>query len=239
MKVLDKIRKECDIIIRVADARNPATLFPFPTRKHTIIVFNKSDLCSKDEIAAMRKKYGKAIFISTRKREGKWRLFYELVRIAKLERRPIRVGIIGYPNVGKSSLINFLKGRRTARVSATPGETKGVQWIRLRPDILLYDTPGVVPPKKTAEELAKSFAVSASNVEDAEGIAELLIMEMVSKRGLENVCAHYGIACEKSMPPSRMLMLIAKRYNMLAPGGKLDLDRAARKIIMDWQKGEV
>ncbi|MEM0437852.1 MAG: GTPase [Candidatus Micrarchaeia archaeon] len=239
MKVLDRIRKECDVIIRVADARNPATLFPFPTRRHTLIVFNKVDLCDEREVNALRKKYRTAMFVSTRNREGKGKLFYELVRIAKQEGRPIRVGIIGYPNVGKSSLINLLKGRRTAKVSATPGETKGVQWIRLRPDILLYDTPGVVPIKKTQEELAKSFAVSASNVEDAEGTAEKMIMEMVRKKGLENVCAHYGIACERNMAPSRMLALIARRYNMLAPGGELDLDRAARKVIRDWQKGKI
>ena len=123
---LNKIRKECDVILRVGDARNPKTLFPFKTsRKTVLVVFTKIDICDVKELEKLRKKYKNAIFISTRTRKGKGHLLHKLIEIAKREKRLIRVGVIGYPNVGKSSLINMLRGRRSAKVSATPGETKG------------------------------------------------------------------------------------------------------------------
>ena len=147
MNLLNKIKTECDLIIRVADARNPKTLFSFPTTKKTLIVFNKMDLLTTEELEKLRKKYKNAIFTSTRTRKGKGNLLHKIIAFANMEDRLVRVGVVGYPNVGKSSLINMMRGTRSAKVSATPGETRGVQWLKIKNNIMMYDTPGVITVK--------------------------------------------------------------------------------------------
>ncbi len=241
MKAIDAIRRECDVIIRVADPRNLKTLFPFKTRKRIIIVFNKIDICPKNVLDALRKKYRQAVFVSTRTRKGKRTLLSKLSMIAKSEKRLIRVGVIGYPNVGKSSLINMLRGRRSARVSATPGETKGIQWLKIKENILMYDTPGVVinRARMSESELVSSFVISPSKIKNPEAAAERIIVDVMKKRGVEFLRKHYKLNLNSSESPSKIIEKIAKRQGMLLKRGELDLDRAAKKIIMDRQKGKI
>ncbi len=239
MRVLDRIKKECDVILRVADARNIKTLFPFKTGKKTIVVFNKIDLCSVGELEALHRKYRTAVFLSTRTGKGKGRLLYALITIAKREKRPIRVGVIGYPNVGKSSIINMLRGRRSARVSPIPGETKGVQWLRIRDDVLMYDTPGVIAGKKDEQELVSAFAIAPENLEYAEGTAVELIRDITRKYGMQKLCSFYKIECEEAESPENILEKIARRHGMFMKGGRLDVDRAAKKVIREWQQGKM
>lgn len=236
MKTIDLIKKECNVIIRVADARNPKTLFPFRTKKRTIIVFNKIDICTDEKLNALRKKYKSAVFVSTRTRKGKAKMIKMLSMIAKKEKGLIRVGVVGYPNVGKSSIINMLRGKRSARVSATPGETKGVQWLKIKDGILMYDTPGVITHWQNEKSLVKAFAITAENAKDPEGIAEHILKVLKKKHGIEWINNKYGIECSESTVPNRILEKIAKRYNMMMKGGEPDLDRASKKIIRDWQR---
>lgn len=182
MSVLNKIRMECDLILRVADARNPKTLFSFPTNKKTLIVFNKIDLLTDEELEKLKKKYKNGIFISTRTRKGKGNLLHKMIAIAKMEKRLIRVGVVGYPNVGKSSVINMMRGTRSAKVSATPGETKGIQWLKIKSDIMMYDTPGVITTKHSQKELIKTFSIVPQNVTDPEGAASEIIKNTLRKK---------------------------------------------------------
>ena len=228
------------MIIKVADARDPTTLSNFfKTRKRTILVFNKIDLCSKSCIAKLKEKYPNAFLVSTRTRQGKGPLIRKLKEIANREDRFIRVGVIGYPNVGKSSLINMLRGRRSARASATPGETKGVQWLKISDNIMMYDSPGVITQRMSQSKLIQTFAVSAQNAKDPEGIAEQILVKILKLYGPKAIEHTYGISISKDDEPYTILEKIAKRRNMLLKGGELDLDRAAKAVIMDWQKGKI
>lgn len=237
MNILNKIKSECDLIIRVADARNPKTLFSFPTNKKTIIVFNKMDLLNEGELEKLRNKYKNAIFTSTRNRKGKGNLLHKLIAHAKIEDRLIRVGVVGYPNVGKSSLINMMRGTRSAKVSATPGETRGVQWLKIKPNIIMYDTPGVITVKHSQKELVKTFSIVPQNVDDPEGAAFEIIKDIIKKKGKELIEDKYKIKIEDDKDYEEIIDLIAKRNGMVLKNNELDRLRASKKIILDFQKG--
>jgi ribosome biogenesis GTPase A len=237
MNLLNKIKTECDLIIRVADARNPKTLFSFPTNKKTIIVFNKMDLLTTEELDKLRKKYKNAVFTSTRSRKGKGNLLHKMIAFANIEDRLVRVGVVGYPNVGKSSLINMMRGTRSAKVSATPGETRGVQWLKIKPNIIMYDTPGVITVKHSQKELVKTFSIVPQNVTDPEGAAHEIIKNLVKKKGKEFVEEKYKIKIENEKDYEEIIDLIAQRNKMLLKNNELDRLRASKKIILDFQKG--
>jgi len=228
---------ECDLIIRVADARNPKTLFSFPTNKKTLVVFNKMDLITSEELEKLKKKYKNAIFTSTRTRKGKGNLLHKMIAFAKMEDRMIRVGVIGYPNVGKSSLINMMRGLRSARVSATPGETRGVQWLKIKPNIVMYDTPGVITTQHSQKELVKTFSIVPQNVDDPEGAACEIIKNTLRKKGKEQLEKKYKITIENEKDYEEIIDLIAKRNGMILKNNELDRVRASKKIILDFQKG--
>ena len=236
MSVLNKIRMECDLIIRVADARNPKTLFSFPTNKKTIIVFNKMDLCTPEELDKLRKKYKNAVFTSTRNRKGKGSLLKKMIAFANMEDRMVRVGVIGYPNVGKSSLINMMRGTRSASVSATPGETRGIQWLKIKPDIIMYDTPGVITSPHSQKELVKTFSITPQNVTDPETIACEIVKSTIKKKGKEYLEEKYKITIENEKDYEGIVDLIAQRNGMLLRNNELDRIRASKKIIQDFQK---
>jgi ribosome biogenesis GTPase A len=237
MTILNKIKMECDLIIRVADARNPKTLFSFPTTKKTLIVFNKMDLITPEEIEKLKKKYKNAIFTSTRSRKGKGNLLHKMIAFANIEDRLIRVGVVGYPNVGKSSLINMMRGTRSAKVSATPGETRGVQWLKIKPNIIMYDTPGVITVKHSQKELVKTFSIVPQNITDPEGAANEIIKNIIRKKGKEQLEKKYKIKIEDEKDYEDIIDLIARRNGMVLKNDELDRVRASKKIILDFQKG--
>jgi ribosome biogenesis GTPase A len=237
MNILNKIKMECDLIIRVADARNPKTLFSFPTTKKTLIVFNKMDLITPEEIEKLKKKYKNAIFTSTRSRKGKGNLLHKMIAFANMEDRLIRVGVVGYPNVGKSSIINMMRGTRSAKVSATPGETRGVQWLKIKNNIMMYDTPGVITVKHSQKELVKTFSIVPQNVTDPEGAAFEIIKNIIKKKGKESLEDKYKIKIKDEKDYEEIIGLVAKRNGMLLKNNELDRLRASKKIILDFQKG--
>ncbi|MGB9635107.1 MAG: GTPase [Candidatus Micrarchaeia archaeon] len=239
MKALQRILKECDVIISVADGRVPDALFIPKVNKRKLLVINKVDLIDADEIERIRRKHRNAIFVSAKYGRGKGRLLHKLIEIAKKMNLDIRVGVIGYPNAGKSSIINMLKGKRSAKVSATPGETKGVQWLRIRKNILMYDTPGVVMRGVGERGLVKASGLSAQNVKDPEGAASEIITEIIRKGLTSRLARHYDIKIDERDSPQKIIAKIAARHRMLMKGGEKDLERAARKVIYDWQTGKI
>ncbi len=233
-KVKDAL-EEVNVVVEVLDAR-----FPFETRnkqlekmverkgKVLIRVLSKADLVPKDFLNKNAKKLD-AIPISVRKRMGKVQLIKRIKRSVPGE---VRVLIVGYPNVGKSSLINYLKGKKSAKVSPRPGYTKGVQWIRVG-KVMFYDTPGVLPPQ-TYKRMILLGAVDPSYFEDPIPAAAVVIKKIaeVNPRALEKYGQYDGDV-------DSFLESVAKKYNYKLKGNKYDLNRAARKILDDWIKGKI
>ncbi|MAG10884.1 hypothetical protein CMI44_01055 [Candidatus Pacearchaeota archaeon] len=156
-----------------------------------------------------------------------------------LRSAPVIVGIIGYPNTGKSSLINLLIGKSKAGTGADAGFTKGVQKLKLEQDIILLDTPGVIPKEEYSNVKSKKIAQhtivgsrSYSQVKDPEMVISRLVKEY--PKVLEN---HYKTRLKPDA--EKILGELGKRWNYLEQGGKVNFDKTARKILKDWQTGVI
>ncbi len=153
--------------------------------------------------------------------------------------KEVHVGIIGYPNVGKSSIINMLTGRGAARTSPRAGFTRGIQKVKLADGLLLLDTPGVMSDEDAAESQAKHLKKHATigvRTYDSTRHPEFIVAEiMVEHPGLFE--EHYGIDAEGDSEV--LLETLGKKRNLLLKGGAIDMDRAARIVLKEWQAGAV
>lgn len=145
------------------------------------------------------------------------------------------MGFIGYPNVGKSSVINCLKAKKVANVAPIPGETKVWQYIALLKSIFLIDCPGVVPPSKNDSEADILFrgAVRVENVSNPEQYIDV-ILNKVKKNYLERT---YEISGWNNYV--EFLELIAKKQGKLLKGGEANLPGVAKQVINDFNRGKI
>ncbi len=143
--------------------------------------------------------------------------------------------IFGMPNVGKSSLINALSGRRATQTGFRSGITRGPQWINLGKGMKLLDTPGVVDLQMPAEDMALHASLDAEKVKKPEDVAEQIIEKFlrVNDTGLFR---HFGI--EPSNDYEEILQAIARKRGLLAKGGEPKEGEAAKIVIREWQKGK-
>jgi hypothetical protein len=250
-RIVREVIEQSDVVIEVLDARMPhktrnrkAERMVKMHRKPLIIVVNKRDLITSEIAKEHRKslkKVGNCIFISTKNKRGISSLKREIMKIGQRRRRKkgrVRVGVIGYPNTGKSSLINALAGRNKARVAAKPGFTRGVQWINAGENIRLLDTPGVIPLGERDEVRQALIGVlDVSKIRDPMVVAKRIV-ELFLEQNKDALEEKYGIEIgEKSF--SGIVREIGRVRHMLKKGGKIDLRRVYLTIINDWQKGEL
>jgi len=150
-------------------------------------------------------------------------------------RNPISVGIIGYPNAGKSSLINTLRRERVCKVAPVPGETKVWQYVMLTRSIYLIDCPGVVYDKESNDDI-QSVLKGIVRVERLGNTSKTdIVHEVLKKLSKKQLSARYGF--ENWTNVDDFLDKLARRYGKLLGGGEPDIDAAARVILYDWQRG--
>lgn len=145
------------------------------------------------------------------------------------------MGFIGYPNTGKSSIINTLRKKKVCTVAPIPGETKVWQYITLMRRIYLIDCPGVVPPSQhdTEEDILLRGVVRVENVENPEQYIPA-VLRKVQPRHLERT---YGV---KNVQDSiEFLSILARKGGRLLKGGEPDLDGVAKMVISDFLRGKV
>jgi len=243
-----KLIDTSDIIIEVLDAR-----FPEQTRnreieamilkrkKRLIFVLNKSDLINKDKFI-VQKDMKPFVFISCKKRVGS-RVLRDLIKreveYGKEKFDRAQIGIIGYPNTGKSSLINFLIGKASAKMAYEAGFTKGLQKLKLSKKILLMDTPGVIPHDKYSHtdrlKISQHVMVGARNYDKVKD-PEFIVSELV-KPHAKSIGDYYKIDFQDNV--EILLGELGKKRNFLLKGGIVDEDRTARSILRDWQEGKI
>lgn len=154
-----------------------------------------------------------------------------------LKRRPIRVGIVGMPNVGKSSFINALVGRKKTQTGHRAGVTRTTQWVRIHPAVELLDTPGLIPPKLESAEMGHMLA-SVYSIGDATFEEEAIVPFFLERvESLYPGTLHTVLDLPEGAPVS--LDVIARRRGYLLPGDQLDLRRTAQAILKDYRHGKL
>lgn len=152
-------------------------------------------------------------------------------------RRPLRAMVVGFPNVGKSSLINWLTGRSQVAVGAKPGVTRGKQWIRVLEEVELLDTPGVLWPGGLDEQdrlilgLLGILGETAFSQEEA----VLWLLDYLRGRGTPQFYQRYPI--QPDSPAPAMAEEIARSRGLLQKGGIPDYSRAIEMVLKEFRQG--
>ncbi len=241
-EVLKNVLKESDILIEVLDAR-----FVEDTRnkelekivkdfgKKIIFAVNKSDL-KKNVLLE------EGVVVSCKERKGIKKLRDKIKEVSKSVDKSgekVVVGVVGYPNTGKSSLINLLVGKKSAGFSSQAGFTKGVQKLKLDKNILLIDTPGVIPKKEYTtfesgkiSQHVKIGARSYNQIKDSENVVSNLMNEFP---GVFEKFYKINAKGDSEI----LIDALGRKKNFLKRGGKIDSDKAAKLILRDWQEGKI
>ena len=155
--------------------------------------------------------------------------------------RPVRVMIVGIPNVGKSTLINRLVGKNKVMAADKPGVTRGQQWVTIAKGLELLDTPGVLWPK--FEDPSVGFALAATgaikeDVFDRQDAVQLLLDFLLQKYP-EELASKYAVTMEEGETAQSVMAKIATARGCLKAGGMLDLDKVDQLVLRDFRSGRL
>ncbi|KAI1077683.1 nucleolar GTP-binding protein [Whalleya microplaca] len=248
---LYKVLDASDVVIHVLDARDPLGtrcrsvekyLREEAPHKHLIFVLNKTDLVPTSVAAAwvrhLSTDYPTLAFHSSITNPfGKGSLIQLLRQFSSLhsDRKQISVGLIGYPNTGKSSIINTLRKKKVATVAPIPGETKVWQYVTLMKRIYLIDCPGIVPPSQhdTPQDILLRGVVRVEMVENPEQYIPALL-EKVKKHHMERTYELKGWNDHM-----HFLELLARKGGRLLKAGEPDVDGVAKMVLNDFMRGKI
>lgn len=155
--------------------------------------------------------------------------------------RPLRMMVVGVPNVGKSTFINQVAGRKSAKAENRPGVTRGRQWVHLGGGLEMMDTPGILWPKFEDEQVGLHLAFTGA-VRDEVIDVELLafsLMERLAKEYGSSLEARYGFQPDPDAPGHILLEQAARRRGFLISGGEVDLERMANVLLDEFRNGKL
>lgn len=258
-RLIIKHLKAVDVAAELLDARIPlASANPMVEEllsgKPRIVILNKADLADPEMTKAWESYYKRkgvaAVSMSCGNGKDK-KKFLRLIKEAAgpmlekwkrrgLKTRSARIMILGIPNVGKSTLINFISGTAAARTANTPGHTRGKQWVRLSQGLDLLDTPGVLWPKFEDQVAALRLAATgaiAGDVFDADTVVPEL-MRVLARTAPDALREKYGIE-DAAADPQILLAQAGKRRGCILPGGAIDYARVQTMILNDFRSGKL
>lgn len=246
-----------DLVVELLDARLPLSsrnpmLAQIINHKPRVLVLNKADLADaarlKQWIAYFNRQGLKAVPINSLDGKGIKQLVTAVREVlrAKMEKivmkrgkaRPMRLMILGIPNVGKSSLINKLAKQNSAKVGNKPGVTKGKQWIKIAHDMELLDTPGVLWPKFEDQEVGRKLAVTGAINDDVYPLDEVVmwLLDYLLKENPAILQERFKLAELPSLP-YELFQQIGRRRGCLRSGGELDEMKVFQVILQEFRKG--
>ena len=155
--------------------------------------------------------------------------------------RPVRAMVVGIPNVGKSTFINKVAKKKSAKAGDRPGVTRGKQWVTVDQGLELLDTPGILWPKFEDQTIAQHLAFTGA-VRDAIMDVETLgchLMELLARRKPEAVTDRFKFVPEEGMSGWEMLELGARKRGFLISGGEVDLERMANILLDEFRGGKM
>ena len=251
--------KQVDAVCEIVDARIPLSsrnpdIDSICGNKPRIIILNRMDLADQDATrrwaAYFRDKGMAAVATDCKSRKGIAE-FQPAVRSLLKERlardaakgmnRPIRVMVVGIPNVGKSTLINQISGRKGAKAENRPGVTRGKQWVAVDSGLLLLDTPGILWPKFEDPEDGMMLAYTGAVKENIIDIEELAchLIEKLWNHYPDAVCTRYGIENPEDTSGYGLLQAAAKKRGFLLARGEIHTERMAKVLLDEYRSGKL
>lgn len=245
-----------DVVVELLDARIPYSsrnpmIDEIVGQKPRLIVLNKIDLADDKktgewvsyfnnlgyQVLTMQAKNGKGLKQIQDKLKEMMSEKIERLRAKGLRNRPIRLMILGIPNVGKSTLINRFVKKNKAETGNKPGVTKGQQWLKLGTEFELLDTPGILWPKFEDQEIGKKLALTGAikdKIVNQETVA-LFTIDFFARYYKETFKKSFGLTDDNlDLPNTELLMYMTQRMGL-----KDDYDTACEKIVFDVRLGKL
>ena len=251
--------KQVDAVCEIVDARIPVSsrnpdIDAICGGKPRIIVLNRMDLAdpmaTKLWTAYFRGKGMTVVATDCKSRKGIGD-FDPAVRLAckeKLDRdaakgmnRPVRVMVVGIPNVGKSTMINQISGRKGAKAENRPGVTRGKQWVTVNAGLQLLDTPGILWPKFEDPQVGMMLAYTGAVKEDILDVEELAVrlMELLWQRYPQAVKDRYGIDMPEDAAGYELLTEAGRKRGYLLARGEINTERMAKVLIDEFRSAKL
>lgn len=251
--------KQVDAVCEIVDARIPISsrnpdIDAICGNKPRIMILNRMDLADPEATnrwATYYRNQGRAAVATDCKSRKGISAFTPAVRQVlreKIERdaargmhRPLRVMVVGIPNVGKSTLINQISGRKGAKAENRPGVTRGKQWVTVDSGLLLLDTPGILWPKFDDPNVGMMLAYTGAvkdGILDVEELASFL-MALLWKRYPDAVKERYGIEAAEDTPGWELLELAGRKRGYLLSKGEINTERMAKVLLDEFRGGKL
>ncbi len=250
-EIISKLISESDILIQVLDARFIQETINktlekeiIHHKKKIIYAINKLDLINLNKTKKVNAKLLSElypyVFISSKTRQGIKELRNRIkIEASKISNPTTTIGVVGYPNTGKSSLINILIGRGLAGVAQEAGFTKGIQKAKLTPKIYLIDSPGIISEEdykeSNLEKMNKQIKINSrtlGKIKDPESFVDYLV-----KNYPKELESHYKLKFENNS--EILLEELGRKKGFLKKGNRVDTDKTAKLIITEWQEGKI
>lgn len=258
-RLIEENLRLVDICVEIADARlvnssRSPLLFDLINKKPRILIMNKADIAD-EKVNNEWKKYfeseGQAVIFADSKGGRLLKpltaVIHETLKDELLRRRergmegkPVKVMVTGVPNVGKSTFINNISGRKSAKTGDRPGVTTGKQWIRAG-NLELLDTPGILCPKIDDERMGEHLAFSGAIRDAVFDTAELscILLEFLRDNYAAELCARYKLADINGLSGFELLCAVAKARGFVVRGGEADYERAAAVVLDEFRGAKI
>ena len=251
--------KQVDAVCEIVDARIPMSsrnpdIDAICGSKPRIIVLNRMDLADPAATRRWReyfKSRGMAVIATDCKTRQGIADFTPAARTAcaeKLQRdaargmnRPLRVMVVGIPNVGKSTLINQISGRKGAKAENRPGVTRGKQWVTVDSGLQLLDTPGILWPKFEDPEVGMMLAYTGAVKEGVIDLEELAcrLLELLLKYYPHVLSERYQVEAEPGTPGYELLEMAGRKRGYLLRGAEVHTERMAKVLMDEFRSGKL
>ena len=251
--------KQVDAVCEIVDARIPVSsrnpdIDAICGSKPRIIVLNRMDLADPNATkkwSAHFKSKGMSVIATDCKTKKGIADFTPAARIAcadKLERdakrgmnRPLRVMVVGIPNVDKSTLINQISGRKGAKAENRPGVTRGKQWVTVDSGLQLLDTPGILWPKFEDPEVGMMLAYTGAVKEGVIDVEELAcrLMELLHKFYPQTLLDRYKVEAPEGTPGWELVEMAGRKRGYLVSGGEVNTERMSKVLLDEFRGGKL
>ena len=251
--------KQVDAVCEIVDARIPMSsrnpdIDAICGSKPRIIVLNRMDLADPNATQRWKtyfKNKGMAVIATDCKTKRGISDFTPAARIAcaeKLERdakrgmnRPPRVMVVGIPNVGKSTLINQISGRKGAKAENRPGVTRGKQWVTVDSGLQLLDTPGILWPKFEDPEVGMMLAYTGAVKEGVIDLEELAcrLMELLHKYYPQTLIERYKVEAPEGTKGWELIEMAGRKRGYLVSGGEVNTERMSKVLVDEFRSGKL